>query len=88
MRGPIVLACLAAALFIGHATTKLMPPAEQPAAVAALKPATAPETAAPSPAPSVAPSVSPSVSWGLQPRPISTKAAFAYTRNQDRKSVV
>jgi soluble lytic murein transglycosylase-like protein len=84
MRGPIVLASLAAALFIGHATTKIVPPAEQPApAVAALERAVAPETlgSAPSESAPVPPPVSPPVSWGLQPRPISTKAAFAYAKN-------
>jgi soluble lytic murein transglycosylase-like protein len=77
----MVLVCLAAALFIWHATTKIAPPAQTTGfAVAALQPAADPALPASSSAP-VSPAVASTVSWGMQTRPISTKAAFAYTRN-------
>ena len=86
MRGPILAVCLAAALVIWHA----LPQPPEPTDAAAPPTADAPETAVvpspprivatPAPPVTAPPSLEPEP-WGSQTAPISTAAAFVYSKN-------
>src|SRR4051794_5029202 len=78
MRGPFVLAFLAAAMVIWQAASRLMPPTEPPAPTVASEDVAAVAGAPASPPPEAVESAEP---WGVKVRPILTAAAFAYTRN-------